>query len=69
MKLNRIFFEVLLLTLIMIERPIGRPTKSQKLRPLGSPMGLMSNCQRLLYLPEPARRDYESPTPERRFLQ
>lgn len=57
MKLNRIFFELLLLTLIIIERPSGRPAKPQTFRPVLNPMGLMSNCQwPLLYLPEPAHR-------------
>jgi hypothetical protein len=57
MKLNRIICELVLLTLIISERPSGRLTKPQRQLPLLTPMGLISNCQRpLLYLPEPARR-------------
>jgi hypothetical protein len=56
MKLNRIFVELLLLALIIIERPSGRPAKPHTFPPVLIPIG-MSNCQwPLLYLPEPARR-------------
>jgi hypothetical protein len=56
MKLHRIISGLVLLALIIIERPSGRPTKTQRHLPLLNPMGLDSICQKLLYLPEPAGR-------------
>jgi hypothetical protein len=52
MKLHRIISGLVLLTLIIIERPSGGRSKPETVPPLLNSMGLDSNCQRLLYLPE-----------------
>ena len=64
MKFKRLIFTLVLVVLAVVQQPNARDAQTHasnaialKFRPAYSryPMGLMSNCQKLLYLPEAPR--------------